>query len=657
MSKLFFLTLSTLFIQLLGYGQIPALETEKWVEKASYHPTDSKYANEPAYVLFNKKRIEFIDDAKNNVVEYFTEHKIIHVNDDHGIEYFNKIYIQVNDFSDITEVRARTILPNGQVIEMDKNNIKDLKDENGTLYKIFAMEGLEKGSEVEYYYTSLSQTSYFGKAVIQGKFPVMESEFELVAPERLVFDSKMYNCDAKKTVDTLNNGKTVIHFRFKDIPGAEEEKYASYRVNLARVEYKLSYNNATHERERLFTWNDLAQRIYSGYTNFSDKELKKVTNLVSDNGWDKITSDSQKIMSVENYIKNNIAYRKDIDGDLADNIEVILKSKVADGPGLMRLYGAIFTILQLDYQFLLAADRDDELIDRNFENWDNCNYPMFYFPAEHSFIAPTKIAFRYPWIFPSWGGGNALYCKNITIGTMNSAIAEIKKVPLLDYQHTYNNLDSKLKLNNNLDTLLIDMKMIYGGYIAAFYRENFDFLTPDQKKEAIKDIAKATIGSETIPFSEMENTAFEDGNSSKPFIVHIKVNSGDLLERAGNKILLKIGLAIGPQTEMYQEKDRRFPISMDYAHFEERKLEFTIPDGYVIKNPDDLKLNQVYKENDIQTMGFVSDYVIKNNILTVRIMEDYRNTSYPIAQYEEFRRIINTSSDFNKVVLILEKKK
>jgi hypothetical protein len=657
MRKLSVLFVSALFLHILSYGQMSALETEKWDEKTIYHPTEARYANEPAYMLFDKKRVEFIDDPKNSVAEYFTEHKIIHVNDDHGIEYFNKIYIQVNDFSDIKEVRARTILPNGQVIEMDTNNIKDLKDENGTLYKIFAMEGLEKGCEVEYYYTAVSQTSYFGKTVIQGKFPVMVSEFELVAPDRLVFDSKMYNCDTKKYTDSLTSGKTVIRFQFKDIPGAEEEKYASYRVNLARVEYKLSYNNAAHERERLFTWNDLAQRIYSGYTTFSDKELKKVNSLATENGWDKISIDSQKIISVENYIKNNIIYRKDVDGELADNIEVILKSRLAQGPGLMRLYGAIFTVLHIDYQFLLSADRDDEIIDKNFENWDNCNYPMFYFPQEHAFIAPTKIAFRYPWIFPTWAGGNALYCKNVTIGSLNSAIAEIKKVPLLDYRHTYNNLDSKLKLNDNLDTLLIDMKMIYGGYIAAYYRENFDFLTPDQIKEAIKSIAKGTIGSETIPFSELENTAFEDGNSSKPFIIHIKVNSGDLLEKAGNKILFKIGLVIGPQTEMYQEKDRRFPISMDYGHFEERKLEFIIPDGYIIKNPDDLKLSQIYKENDIQTMGFVSDYEIKDNILTVRIMEDYRNTYYPISQYEDFRRIINTSSDFNKVVLVLEKKK
>ena len=55
-------------------------------------------------------------------------------------------------------------------------------------------------------------------------------------------------------------------------------------------------------------------------------------------------------------------------------------------------------------------------------------------------------------------------------------------------------------------------------------------------------------------------------------------------------------------------------------------------------------------------MGFVSDYQLKGNILTVHIMEQYCNVFYPKSQFEQFKKIINASSDFNKVVLVLEKK-
>ncbi len=36
-------------------------------------------------------------------------------------------------------------------------------------------------------------------------------------------------------------------------------------------------------------------------------------------------------------------------------------------------------------------------------------------------------------------------------------------------------------------------------------------------------------------------------------------------------------------------------------------------------------------------------------------MEDYRKTLYPASQYEDFKKIINAYSDFNKVVLCWKK--
>jgi len=61
-----------------------------------------------------------------------------------------------------------------------------------------------------------------------------------------------------------------------DIPGVEKEKYAAYNANLQRVEYKLSYNSANSKgHERLFTWNELAKKVYTLYGSYTEKELKK----------------------------------------------------------------------------------------------------------------------------------------------------------------------------------------------------------------------------------------------------------------------------------------------------------------------------------------------------------------------------------------------
>ena len=55
-------------------------------------------------------------------------------------------------------------------------------------------------------------------------------------------------------------------------------------------------------------------------------------------------------------------------------------------------------------------------------------------------------------------------------------------------------------------------------------------------------------------------------------------------------------------------------------------------------------------------MGFTSDYKVEGNTIKVHIMEQYRRIFLPVADYDNFRKVINSSADFNKVVLVLEKK-
>lgn len=655
MKKVFILSLLCLSNQFIVFAQVPPIEKEQWDGKPSMHEVSSRYANEPAVVLLDKRRVEFIDDAKNEVLEYYTQHRIIHINDDHGIEYFNKVYIHFNESSDVVDVHARTILPNGRIIEFDKNTMKDIREEDGNQYKIFALEGLEKGCEIEYYFTSFIETSYFGREIIQTRIPVLGSALELVYPSRLIFETKLYNCQSDIRMDSTKTGKTIFHCSTTNIPGADEEKYSSYESNLARMEYKLSYNNAAHAGERLFTWNDLAKKIYADYSYCTEKENKAVTEMIKANGWTKLGEDELKIMAVENYVKKNFTFKQDYKSGEGNDIEQMIKTRIAGTKGISRLYGAIFRNLDVNFQFVLATDRNNYVIDKNFENWDNCDYPLLYFPKQNKYMAPTKPEYRYPLIFPSWGAANALFCKGISIGSHTTAIAEVRTIPLEDYQKSYNNVESNIELSENQDSLTIDLKLIFGGYAAANYREGFNYATAEQINGIMKELVRNMTASERIVSSDFQNMEFENENSSKPFIIHAKVRSADLLERAGNKILIKIGQAIGQQVEMYQEKPRMTPVNMEYPHIEFRKIQLTIPDGYAIKNLNDLKMDQVYKENGERTMGFSSGYEQKGNTITISIMEDYRKTFYPVSEFEDFKKIINASSDFNKVVLVLEK--
>jgi hypothetical protein len=638
-----------------GHAQNNNFQTENWIDKPKLSVLNSKYINEPAVVIFDKRSIEYVDESKDQMAEYYTIHKIVHINDDRGIESFNKIYLGVSENSDITAIKARTILPGGKIIEIDKSNIKDIKEDDGNTYKIFAMEGLEKGCEVEYLYTYKKPVSFSGREVLQESFPALQTHFLVIAPKRLKFEIKGYNFSPSIT-DTVIDVKRIIGVNVSGIPGLDEEKYAYYKANLQRVEFKLSYNDSQVSGERLFTWNGLAKRAYTIYTDYTDKEFKNAAALVTTNGWDKLGDETAKITTVENYIKTNFSYNENLSSDDADQLASVLKNKIAGQIGMMRLYAAIFQDLGIKYQFVLTGDRSSYIIDKSFENWNNCDNPLFYFPAENKFLAPTKLDFRYPWIDPLWNNANGLFCKSTTLGSFTTAIGEVKNIPQESYDKSFEDIEAKLELSSGLDSLTVDDKQIYSGYSAVGYRDIFNYSNDEQKRKFLKEVAKMYAGSENLLSSEVLNQGFENTDVANPLIIHTVTKSGELIENAGNKLLVKIGLAIGPQIEMYQEKPRQEPINIEYGQVEERNIEFTIPQGYVITNPDDLKMNQTFSENGDLTAGFVTDYTINGNILKVHIVEQYRSTYYPLNDFDAYKKVINASSDFNKVVLVLTKK-
>jgi hypothetical protein len=231
----------------------------------------------------------------------------------------------------------------------------------------------------------------------------------------------------------------------------------------------------------------------------------------------------------------------------------------------------------------------------------------------------------------------------------------MKKIEIEGPDQSQSNIEAHIQLTKSLDTLVIDSKQLQTGYFSNTYRRIFNYNSEEDQKDIIKSMVKHNLKTEKILTSEIVNKEFENITENKPFIFHTKVQAAGMVEKAGNRILVKIGEIIGPQVEMYQEKPRMFPVELPFPHILARKITMEIPAGYRVRNPDDLKLKNVFKENNEVTMGFESGIEISGNTLTVNIVEQYRKTFYTIEQYGPFQKIINAAADFNKIVLVLEK--
>lgn len=634
------------------YNYIPS---SKWQAKPVVHTPNKAFAKESAVVLYDDRVLEYIAEEKKDLELVATVYKLVKVQDEKGIEMYNKIYVPLYPGLDLKNIKARTITPTGKVIDLPASKIKEIEEE-GRKYKLFAMEGVEVGSEIEYEYTSYRQVNFFGTDYFQFKNnPVQYVSLTIVAPEHLRFTAKGFN-GVNASSDSLINGKRYINCFAENVEMLTDEKYAFITPNFKRVEYKLSYNLSKPGEGRLFTWKEYAKRLYKYYTTITPKEDKALDNFLKKSGIE-ISADEAYIIAIENYIKNTIIASEKVISENADDLEQMFKTKQTNKDGMNKLFACVFEKAGISFQMVFPSKRDDVPLDETLENWRNIEEVIIFLPKQGKYLEPNETALRYPYISNDLAGTRGLFLKTVTIGELKTAIGSFGNIAMEAFDQHAHNLETNISFDKSLDSVTIQAKQIWTGYGAVGYRPIYTFLPQEQQNETTKEIIQSvTAKSDNIRDTKVENAELSNISTNKPLIITGTVTTADLLERAGNKVLFKLGTVIGPQAEMYQEKERKLPIEIEYPHILERKIKIKIPAGYTIKNLSDLNFNIEVKDGNTLTMGFVSTYSLKDDVLDIYVLETYRLLKYPITQIKEFVQVINGAADFNKVVLVFEKK-
>ena len=647
-----------------------------WSDKPSVHPIPPGFDEASAVTVLDERSIEYRRE-KDQISVYEIVHKIIHIHDDKGIEMFNKVYLPVQEGGELSDIRARTILPGGKVLDVTQDKIKTTQ-EDGTEYRQFAMNGVEKGAEVEYYYTEKRPFYLFGSLVFQsGQVPVLKSRLLLITPRDLRFSAKSYNGFAV-SLDTLIGEQRIIAGQDSNRKDLPEEKYAFRDAYLARVDFKLSYNMANNPFVRLYTWKELAKKAYAFYTDRTDKDEKALRAFADLLPAPADTSLAGRISSLEDYIKTNINIDKKLTGNNGGVLPDVLTTRNANEEGVIRLFTGLLDDRGIPYQLVLASDRAAIPLDPDLEDWDRAENILLYFPGTGLYLDPSQAALRYPYIRPTLGGARGIFLKTLELGTFKTAMASFGMVNLAPADTSALNLEADLHFNPTLDTLLVHGRQIMKGYGACEYRPIYTYLPKEKQDEANKDICKSIGNSADVSNIRVTNTRMTDCLYNLPLMIDGDIRCPDLIENAGPRILLKIGEIIGTQTEMYQERPRQTPVEMPYPHEENRLITLHIPDGYTVKNLKDLIFNVSYPLNNgtpatgdshtgiyapdvvnppsgVPDMGFVSSYTLNGSVLVIDIRETYRKVFYPLDRFDQFRKVINASADFNKVVLVLEK--
>lgn len=625
-----------------------------WEAKPAIHSLPDKWKKHSAVVLSDQRRLEYRQEADKSLYVYRTFHRVIRLLDDKGVESFNKFTIPIGKDRKMVTLKARTILPGGKVINVEEAAIKQVQGENGMPQYLFAMDGVEKGAEVELLYTERKPFAVFGGETFQTVIPVLNADFSLIAPGHLLFDFAGYN-GYPKAEDSTVSSLHFYHSGNKNLDALEEEEYSNADANKQRIDYKLSYVKGEQTSTRRFTWNELVKDVYEKYETFTPKELKLVTKYLATLEIAAEDDDLAKIQKIEQGMKTGINISDDIPDETYEAFDKIIDKKLTTEKGFARLMAACLTVAGVKHEFGLTASRYDHIIDEDLELWSMLGQFVIYFPKQKMYMAPAATTYRAPFVPNGYLGNKGIFCKTTAIGDLTSAIPDIRSITPLPMDKSASGVEADITFNASM-VPMVNMTHNYLGFSAVSLRPVFQFVGKDKEKEVITNILGLKSKEEDISDYKIENKGYKAYYKDKPLKINAMMQAPQLMEKAGPKYLFSVGAIIGVQQEMYKDEERKQPIDVNYCHTLPRTINITIPQGYKVANPGSLRIHVTDKNSEgTETMGFVSDYKINGDVLTVNINEFYGQLNYPVSEYGIFRKVINAAADFNKVVLIFQK--
>jgi hypothetical protein len=250
-----------------------------------------------------------------------------------------------------------------------------------------------------------------------------------------------------------------------------------------------------------------------------------------------------------------------------------------------------------------------------------------------------------------------VFFKKLMVGDVVSASSKIEWIEAPKANKSISDMDMHIKVSDDFSTLEFALTTTATGFNVSGIQPYFGLLTPDKETELKEQLVKWVDEDMDLEEGTATNTGYAD-YGIKPLIISGKFTIDNYIVSVKDKYLIKLGLFIGPQAEMYQDGNARtLPVDMGFRKSYHRVLKFEIPEGYSVSNLETINMTVEAKEEDGTVYAdFISSYSLEGNIVTVTCDERYHKIHFPVAQYEDYRKVINAAADFNKIVIYLNEK-
>jgi hypothetical protein len=337
------------------------------------------------------------------------------------------------------------------------------------------------------------------------------------------------------------------------------------------------------------------------------------------------------------------------------DLEDIVRMKQAGKLGILRLFVAIFQAENIPFEVVVTGDMETRPFDPEFNGFNYLDTYLIHFTGIHAFIVPDDANYRLGVIPENYQGAYGLFIHPIGYNDKLKTMAfDIKQIPVSTHIENTDSMYQVIDIDIEKAQLNVKSRRAYYGDVARNFQSFWHFINQDRKDELIKLIfnmgsENTTVETYSVKFDSPENIGLN------PIIWDLDITANSLVENAGVDIIVRIGETIGTQAELYQATTRKLPIKVGILHNYYRKIIFNIPAGYSMSDPSELNMKVEMLKDGKTSCIFTSDAKVVDNQLIIVSKEYYADPEYPVSRYDEFRKVINASADFNKKTILLKK--
>jgi hypothetical protein len=395
MNKRFLLLFLLSVFSLPAWAQISNLKNYKWPDKPKQSPAHEKFSSGDAYII-HERQVFSLDLDSRGVYSYSSIKRKIKILTQKGVDEYARIVVPRSRQGNISLLDARTIKSNGQTVDLDVKEIKELTiadDEklfDRRKFMLFAIPGVEAGDEVEIiigyggYGASLGEEIY-----LHSYLPIVKSEVSIHRMKDIILDVRFYNqIDYPKQEE--NSTHITYQWTMNDVPAMADHEgsiptldlpYISYvikKVKLGASYYDIDGVGNTWVSAKEFFAN---QYLISGISaRGRDRKLDNYfENLWTQSG---ATDKLSKVRVVHNHINNKMKVTKLPDSETSLPLINYLNNMAVDAPNLYRIYHYLLYSLATDYFFCMARDFYDGPIDLEFIACQQIDNLLFSFKDE-----------------------------------------------------------------------------------------------------------------------------------------------------------------------------------------------------------------------------------------------------------------------------------